>query len=253
MADLREFAQQNQLNFRNEELLQRAFVHRSYVNEYGADGSLADNERLEFLGDSVLSYVVSEELYRRYPDYAEGKLTAIRSTLVRRETLARLAVELRMGEHLRLGHGEEESGGRYRTATLCDVFEALVGALYVDGGIAQVQQFVLPLMAAELDRVDHQALEKDPKSRLQEYVQSTRNVTPRYRTAESTGPDHAKTFVMKVMIVDKIAGVGAGHSKQEATQQAAAMALEQLGQLAPEYKPNPELEARFGFISTVNE
>ncbi len=244
--DPAEFEHAQGINFRDKELLQRAFVHRSYVNEQGALDGLQDNERLEFLGDSLLSYVVSEELYRRYPEYQEGQLTSIRSALVRRETLARLAQAMEMGEFLLLGHGEEESGGRLRTATLCAVFEAVVGAIYMDQNIEAVRHFVLPLMLDELERVEHVALEKDPKSRLQEYVQSTFNVTPRYRMAEASGPDHAKTFVMKVMVGDKIYGVGTGHSKQEATQQAAAMALANLGQYAPEYKADPELVERFG-------
>jgi ribonuclease-3 len=241
-ADIYMFEERTGVRFRDRTLLQRAFIHRSFVNENGVEEGLSDNERLEFLGDALLSYVVSEELFRRYPEYQEGSLTSIRSALVRRETLARLAMHLSLGEYLLLGHGEEESGGRERPATLCAVFEALVGAMYMDQGIDMVRSFVLPLMLAELERVQHQALEKDPKSRLQEFVQSTFGVTPRYRTAESTGPDHAKTFVMKVTIGDKIRGVGAGHSKQEATQQAAAMALYRLGQYAPEYTPNQELE-----------
>jgi ribonuclease III len=246
IVDPEEFERTNQIFFLDKRLLQRAFIHRSYVNENGAEGGLQDNERLEFLGDSLLSYVVSEELFRRYPEYQEGQLTSIRSALVRRETLARLATKLGLGNYLLLGHGEEESGGRQRTATLCAVFEALVGALYLDQGIEAVHRHILPHFVYELEQVKHVALEKDPKSRLQEYVQSNMNVTPRYRTMEAAGPDHAKIFVMKVMIADKMYGVGAGHSKQEATQQAAAMALQRLNQYAPEYQPNPPLERRFG-------
>jgi ribonuclease-3 len=253
VADAAEFERKQQIPFRDKGLLQRAFVHRSYVNENGADSGLQDNERLEFLGDSLLSYVVSEELFRRYPHYQEGQLTSIRSALVRRETLARLAGKLTLGDYLLLGHGEEESGGRQRTATLCAVFEALVGALYLDQGIEAVRQHILPHFVHELERVEHAALEKDPKSRLQEYVQSNMNVTPRYRTVEASGPDHAKTFVMKVMVGDTMIGVGAGHSKQEATQQAASMALHRLGQYAPEYQEAPELEERFGLRSVEGE
>jgi ribonuclease III len=253
VADAADFEQKQQIPFRDKELLQRAFVHRSFVNENGADGGLQDNERLEFLGDSLVNYVVSEELFRRYPHYQEGQLTSIRSALVRRETLARLAGKLTLGDYLLLGHGEEESGGRQRTATLCAVFEALVGALYMDQGIEAVRRYILPHFIHELETVEHAALEKDPKSRLQEYVQSNMNVTPRYRTVEASGPDHAKTFVMKVMIHDRIIGVGAGHSKQEATQQAAAMGLNHLGQYAPEYQEAPELEERFGLRPTPEE
>jgi ribonuclease-3 len=250
VADISEFERQANLSFQDKGLLQRAFIHRSYVNESGGEAGLLDNERLEFLGDAVLTYVISESLYWRYPAFNEGPLTAMRSALVRREMLAKLARRLHLGDYLRLGHGEEESGGRQRQATLCDVFEAVIGAIYLDQGIEGVHQFVLPMMLEELARVEQSALNKDPKSRLQEYIQSTRNVTPKYRTVESTGPDHAKTFVMRVNVADQMAGVGAGRSKGEATQQAAAMALHWLGQYAPEYVPNLELEARFGFTST---
>lgn len=248
-----EFEQINGLSFHDKALLQRAFVHRSYVNENGSAEGYEDNERLEFLGDTVLSFVVSEELYRRYPDYQEGQLTSIRSALVRREALARLATSLNMGDYLLLGHGEEESGGRKRTAILCDVFEAVVGAIYLDQGREAVCDFVLPLMLRELTRVHHKALEKDPKSRLQEYVQSNLSVTPRYRMVESSGPDHNKTFVMRVMVGDKIYGFGAGQSKQDATQQAAAMALHRLGQYAPEHEQDVGLEARFDLASAATE
>lgn len=248
-ADVAHFEQQANVSFRDKALLQRAFVHRSYVNEIGDETDLLDNERLEFLGDSVLNFVVSDDLYLRYPNFQEGPLTAIRSALVRREMLARLANRLHMGDYLLLGHGEEESGGRSRPATLCAVFEAVIGALYIDQGIEGVRAFLLPIMIQELARVEQDALQKDPKSRLQEYVQSVWNVTPKYRTVESTGPDHAKTFVMRVNVAEQIVGVGAGRSKSEATQQAAAMALHRLGQYAPEYLPNSELAARFGLTT----
>jgi ribonuclease-3 len=253
VADISDFERQANVSFHDKALIQRAFIHRSYVNESGDESDLLDNERLEFLGDAVLTYVVSEDLYRRYPDLNEGPLTSIRSALVRREMLARLAMRLQMGDYLLLGHGEEESGGRQRPATLCAVFEAVVGAIYMDQGITGVHNFVLPMMRDELERVEQDALNKDPKSRLQEYVQSTKGVTPKYRTLESTGPDHAKTFVMRVNVADQMIGVGAGRSKGEATQQAASMALNRLGQYAPEYVPNPELETRFGFTTNSDD
>ena len=248
IPELSTFEQQNNLYFLDKVLLHRAFVHRSFLNEAGERAELEDNERLEFLGDSVLNFVVSEELYCRFPKHQEGALTNLRAALVRRETLARLAEQLRLGDYLLLGHGEEESGGRRRMATLCATFEALIGALYMDQGIDAVRNFALRLVGAELDRVQTLALEKDPKSRLQEFVQSTMNLTPRYKTVESHGPDHAKTFVMQVTIDHKIHGVGAGHSKQEATQAAAAMTLHRLGANAPEYVPNPALEAKYGLL-----
>ncbi|MEZ4868431.1 MAG: ribonuclease III [Caldilineaceae bacterium] len=247
-ADVDQLEQELGIQFRDKATLQQAFIHRSYLNELTEEHDLADNERLEFLGDSVLGFIVSRYLYEEYPEYQEGPLTNLRAALVRRETLARLATKLDFGSYLWLGHGEEESQGRDRPATLCAVFEAFVGALFVDQGIPAARDFVLSLMIEELTRVQDNALEKDPKSRLQEWVQSNMNLTPRYRMAESHGPDHDKTFVMLVLIDGKGFGVAQGRSKQEATQSAAAMALDRLGESAPEYTPNPELEERFGLV-----
>lgn len=233
------------VTFKDPTLLQRAFIHRSYLNEVTEETDLSDNERLEFLGDAVLGFVVSEELFNRFPAYQEGPLTNLRAALVRRETLAKLATQLNLGDFLWLGNGEEESGGRNRPATLCAVFEALVGALYLDQGTDVVRRFVLPMTNHELKQTAEAALGKDAKSRTQEYVQRRFGVTPRYREAESSGPDHDKIFVMTVLIDGKVYGVGDGRSKAEATQAAAAMALHRLGQHAPEHVPNPELEERY--------
>jgi ribonuclease-3 len=244
-ADIFTLHEKLPVKFTDLALLQWAFIHRSYLNEVIEESALADNERLEFLGDSVLGFVMSEYLYTTYPDYQEGPLTNLRAALVRRETLAKLAIHWSLGDYLWLGNGEEESDGRQRPATLCAVFEALIGAIYLDQGIEAVRTFVLPLMKAELTETAQTALGKDAKSRMQEYGQRTFNVTPRYREAESSGPDHDRTFVMTVMIAGKVYGVGQGRSKGEATQAAAAMGLHRLGQRAPEYVPDPELMARF--------
>ncbi len=258
------FAATHHLVFRDPDLLQRSFVHRSYVNELspavgpstnpatGSDDNteraLTDNERLEFLGDAVLSFVVGEELFLRFPDFTEGPLTNLRAALVRRESLAGLAKQLEMGSYLLLGRGEEETGGRTRLATLCACFEALAGAIYLDQGMDAVRAFVLPMFRTELARVQQYALDKDAKSRLQEHVQSTRGVTPKYKMVENGGPDHAKTFVMQVKIGDEVVGAAQGRSKQDATLAAAAVALHHLGQIAPEYIPDPELENRYGLM-----
>ena len=228
--------------FGEKDLLERAFVHRSYLNEVDEGVEIADNERLEFLGDSVLGFVVSEMLFERFPDRQEGDLTTLRAALVRRETLARFAEQLALGDFLMLGHGEEESGGRTRPATLCATFEALLGAIYVDQGVDAVRGFALPMIGLELDKVERQALEKDAKSRLQEWVQDTFGRTPRYKTVASDGPDHDKTFTIQVSLGGVACGVGQGRSKQEAAQLAAAHALHRLGQSAPEYVSNPDLE-----------
>jgi ribonuclease-3 len=239
-----------QLNicFRDPALLDRAFIHRSYLNELlDENAELVDNERLEFLGDTVLGYLVSERLYHLFPEQQEGDLTNLRSALVRRETLARMAHELDLGDHLKLGHGEEESGGRTRPATLCAVFEALIGAIYLDLGTDTTKDVIFRLLGADIARLQETTHTKDPKSRFQEQVQANEGLTPRYRVAEAIGPDHAKHFIMLVQVNGRPRGVGEGRSKQEAAQQAAAMALHRMGLPAPEYVPNPELEARYGF------
>jgi ribonuclease-3 len=238
-----EFVKETGLQFQNTGYLQRAFVHRSYLNEASEGFELPDNERLEFLGDAVLGFIASELLYKLFPKYSEGELTNLRAALVRRETLSRFALELSLGDYLLLGHGEEESGGRTRPATLCATFEALIGALYMDSGLTAVRLFLEPRLVAEVNRVARQALSKDPKSRLQEWIQSEMGVTPRYKTIRTEGPEHARFFTVQVTVDKKPFGLGRGRSKQEAAQSAAAMALHRLGQLAPEYSEDSELEA----------
>lgn len=232
--------------FQNKQLLQQAFIHRSYLNELlSNDAELVDNERMEFLGDAVLGYIFSELLYRRYPDQKEGGLTNLRSALVRRETLARLASQLHLGDHLLLGHGEEENGGRHRPATLCATFEALVGALYLDQGTETCRTVLLRLFAAELTKLDQTLASKDAKSRLQELAQEKLGHTPRYRQIDSKGPDHDKHFVMTVQINGSPYGIGEGHSKQEASQCAAAMALYFLGEPPADYQHDLELGLQY--------
>lgn len=230
-------------HFLDHALFRQAFVHKSYVNETKAD--IKDNERLEFLGDSVLSLAVSQHLYDLFPDYTEGELTRLRSMLVRRETLARLARYLRLDEHLLLGRGEEESGGRKRQATLCATYEALLGAVYVDRGFDAAQDFVLKTLEGELNAAIAFNLDQDPKSRLQEYIQGLYNETPSFRNSFTEGPDHAKHYIMTVNMKAGAIGVGQGHSKKMATQKAAGVALFRLGQPAPEYEPDEPLESQY--------
>ncbi|MCB9137650.1 MAG: ribonuclease III [Caldilineaceae bacterium] len=230
------------------DLLRRAFTHRSYLNE-AEDAALRDNERLEFLGDAVLGFIVSEYLFDSFSDYDEGELTRLRSMAVRRDTLARVADSLLLGESLLLGKGEEESGGRNRQATLCAVCEAVIGAVFLDQGIDVTQRFILKALDNEIAQAGEIALIKDSKSHLQEYVQSVFNVTPRYKTLSSTGPDHAKSFVLAVTIAKLPVGVGQGHSKQEAAKAAAAMALDRLGRVSPEYLPDELLEKAYPVVS----
>jgi ribonuclease-3 len=250
-----EFNQLHDLRFSDLRLLQQAFVHSSYLNEQDpADVALNDNERLEFLGDSVLGFVVADILFRRFPSATEGYLTHLRTHLVRRESFAELATELDMGRYLLLGVGEEESGGRLRTANLCDAFEALAGAIYLDQGLDGVHRTIAPRIISKLDKVSYQLLLKDPKSRFQEWAQRVLNVTPRYRAVDSFGPDHAKIFVSKVAVHGAYYGVGRGSSKQDAEQAAAVMALYRVGEPAPEYQPDSELEGRYGLgVNTDGE
>ena len=224
------------VRFNDRALLQRAFVHRSYLHEADEETELQDNQRLEFLGDAVLSFIVSELLFRRYPERREGDLTNLRSALVKRETLSLFAKELRLGDYLLLGRGEEENGGRGRHTTLCDTYEAFIGAFFLDQGTAALRKFVEPRLMAEIDRVAPHALTKDPKSRLQEWVQAAMGQTPRYKTVHTEGPDHARLFTRQVTIGKQPIGVGQGQSKQEAEQAAAAMALFRLGQTSPGYE-----------------
>lgn len=212
------------LQFSDKSLLQRALTHRSYLNEH-PDFPFEDNERLEFLGDAVLDFVTGEYLYHRFPELAEGPLTDLRSALVRRETLARFAQQLELGQLLLMGHGEAESGGRNRPATLCATFEALLGALYLDQGLEVVQQFVQKLVGSTLIDPLSRELFKDPKSQLQELAQNRVQSTPRYFTVAEIGPDHAKEFTVQVTIGGVVYGQGTGPNKQQAAQAAARDAL----------------------------
>lgn len=227
---LTEFEAETGLAFSCKDLLREAFVHSSYANEASLEqGPVSDNERLEFLGDAVLEFVVSRHLYECFPDLREGELTRLRAALVRRETLARLARSHRLGEFLILGRGEEETGGRTRSATLCAAYEAVVGALFLDQGLEAVENFVLPQLSEVLEAVTRRALGKDAKSRLQEWTQAEYGVAPKYHVLESAGPDHDKMFVIEVTVLGHRCGVGRGRSKQEASQVAATQALAVLG------------------------
>lgn len=214
-------------------LLRRALTHRSYINE-NPEEEQKDNERLEFLGDAVLDFVVAVYLYRRFHNMDEGGLTALRAALVRTKTLADFARQLRLGECLRLGFGEEESGGRERSPTLCAAFEAVVGAIYLDRGLAPVQQFVESLVEPALARIMAKSLHKDAKSEFQVWAQGEHNITPHYRVVGSEGPDHAKTFTVQVLLDKEVWGVGKGQSKQAAAQAAAEVALFKAGVNAQE-------------------
>ena len=213
--------------FRDLDILRRALTHPSYVNEH-PEYKIGDNQRLEFLGDAVLDFVAGAWVYRNYPDFDEGRLTRLRAALVRTRTLAQLAGQVGIGEALRLGHGEEEAGGRERDANLCDAFEAVVGALYLDGGLAAAECFVEPLIEPVAEAVLAAEADWDAKSRLQEWSQAELRSTPHYRIVAEEGPDHVKTFVAEVLLGKQVAGRGSGRSKQTAEQAAAWAAWESL-------------------------
>jgi ribonuclease-3 len=223
-AAIEAFAARWGLTFGDLGLLRMALTHRSFLNEH-PELDWDDNERLEYLGDAVLDLLLGEHLYLSFPQAREGELTALRAALVRRSTLARFAEELGIGEALFMGHGEIETGGRERAATLCGAFEAVVGALYLDQGIGGAAALVMPLVEAELSAAQVEVFDKDPKSRLQELSQGALGVTPRYRTVMAEGPDHAKMFTVEVSIAGVVCGVGLGSAKQIAAQEAAIAAL----------------------------
>ncbi len=221
-----EFAERLNLPINDTRLLSRALTHRSYLNEH--PDALEDNERLEFLGDAVLDFLVGAWLYNHFPEMAEGELTRLRSALVRTEQLAEFAQQINLGRSLRLGRGEADGGGRERPALLCGGFEALIGALFLDAGIEAVQKFVEPFLESATFHILAANKEKDPKSLLQEWIQARGFDHPIYRTVNSRGPDHAKIFEVEVLINGQVYGRGEGNSKQAAAKEAAYIALRSL-------------------------
>lgn len=223
------FIQRMNLLFRNPMLLNRALTHRSYLNEHTE--ALEDNERLEFLGDAILDFVVGAWLYNRYPEMPEGDLTRMRSALVYTEQLAEFGREIGLGRAMRLGRGEGQAGGRDRSALLCDTFEALIGAIYLDQNIDKVREFISPMLEEAAERILASRSIDDPKSLFQEWAQSQGYLAPQYITRASTGPDHSKIFEVDVIVNSEVCGSGTGHSKQTAAKLAAKDALERLGLL----------------------
>lgn len=211
--------------FQDKSLLTRALTHRSYLNE-NPDLPYLDNERLEFLGDALLDFVAAEYLYQHFPEMSEGDLTSLRAALVKGESLARFATELGLPPHLLMSRGEDAAGGRSRTPLLAGAFESVIGALYLDQGLAAARTLVEGFIVSEADRIHQQRLDRDAKSLLQEMSQGRLQVTPQYRLVETRGPDHAKEFTVEVVLRDQPYGRGIGRSKQIAEQEAARVALE---------------------------
>lgn len=209
--------------FKDKKLLETALTHKSWINEH--QGIRESNERLEFLGDAVLQFVVSKELYTRFPKKGEGYLTALRSSLVNTQNLYKIAQKLSIGGKIYLSKGEEEMGGRENPSILANTQEAIIGALFLDQGIEKAAKFIKENILTNLEEKLKKPL-KDPKSLLQEYVQAQGYPAPKYQVIKETGPDHAKTFTIAVLIGKKVWGRGTGKSKSEAAQGAAREALD---------------------------
>ena len=234
------------LPVRDLDLLQQALIHSSYLHEH-RDLAAGHNERLEFLGDSVVSLAISDALYRRHPDDDEGVLSARRASIVSTAGLARLANRLELGEYLLLGEGESQRGGRRRPALLASAFEALVGALYLDLGYGAASGFVTALAKPELTSDRPLGALKSPKSRLQEYTQRLSGERPQYRVLDAVGPDHDKVFRVEVMVGGRVIGVGHGHSRRVAETEAAAHGIESLRRSSENEAPgSPDLSEFLG-------
>jgi ribonuclease-3 len=221
------FVRRLNLPFTNFLLASRALTHRSFLNEHAE--AIEDNERLEFLGDAVLDFLVGDWLYNHFPEMAEGELTRMRSALVRTEKLAEFARQIHLGRAIRLGRGEEDGGGRTRQALLCGAFEALVGALYLNAGLPATRDFMEPFLHEAVSPILNNRRQFDPKSLLQEWVQSKGFGPPVYHTVGANGPEHDKTFEVQVIVEGQVYGQSTGHSKQSAAKSAARNALEKLG------------------------
>lgn len=225
--NLTQLQQRLGINFNEPQLLAQALVHRSYLNETTGRG-LESNERLEFLGDAVLSFIVTNWLYQKFPDYKEGLLTNLRSNLVRTSTLAQIANQLEIGQNLLMSRGEKSSGGEKNQSLLANALEAVIGAIFLDQGIAKTESFIKTQLEPFLKQTVSKGEFKDSKSLLQEKIQEKIKETPVYKTLKEEGPDHDKTFTVGVYTQGKLLAKEKGGSKQEAEEKAAEAALEKL-------------------------
>jgi len=216
------------LKFKNKDLLVQAFVHRSYLNE-NPSFHLKHNERLEFLGDAVLELVISEYLYKQYPEKSEGELTNWRAALVNAKMLAQIAQDLELNEFLLLSRGEARELGKARQYILANTFESLIGSIYLDLGYKSCNDFINKYLIAKLPVIIENGLLKDAKSYFQEKAQEKTGITPVYKVLKEWGPDHEKQFVIGVFLEDELVDEGEGSSKQEAEEGAARRALEKKG------------------------
>ena len=215
------------ITFKDLSILRLALIHRSYLHEAPEDAP-ESNERLEYLGDAFLGFVIAEHVFHRFPELAEGRLTALRSGLVRSETLAAVALEFDLGQRVYFGRGEELSGGRERERNLARAFEAVLGAILIDQGFAKARRWTLSLFKDRLKSLPPESID-DFKSLLQEQVQAEGRHPPVYRTIKTEGPDHSRDFTVEVVVGDAVVGSGAGPSKRKAQQEAARDAMGNLG------------------------
>jgi len=228
MKDFKELEQKFNITFTDKDLLTQAFVHRSYLNE-NPNFALSNNERLEFLGDAVLELVVTKELFEKNPEKSEGDLTAWRASLVNSRMLAQVAKEINLASFLLLSKGEKREEGKGRDYILANTFEAFVGALYLDQGLKTTEKFILEYLMPKLPEIVEQGLFMDAKSTFQEKAQEKLQITPTYEVLEESGPDHAKKFVVAVLLDEQQIGQGEGSSKQEAEVKAAEDGLKNKG------------------------
>ncbi|HEW91747.1 MAG TPA: ribonuclease III [Thermotogaceae bacterium] len=215
------------MKFKSLETLKTALTHTSYANEKGLPHSRS-NERLEFLGDSILGFVIAEELFKRFPENPEGSLAKAKAILASEEVLSRLSKELKIGEFLFLGKGEELTGGRERDSILADVFEAIVASIYLECGMDAVRKFINFLFEDKYEKAINEELVHDSKTKLQELTQRKYRILPKYSVVDQYGPPHNLTFIVEVSVNGKVFGRGSGKSKKEAEQKAAQQALRRL-------------------------
>ena len=212
------------ITFTNKSLLKRALTHRSFINE--SSEPVRDNERLEYLGDSVLALVVNEYLFKSFENYPEGDLAKIKSAVVSEDTLAKVAIQMNLGDYIIMGRGEELTGGRRRHSILANTLEAIIGAVYLDSGLAKSKKLVLRLLKKDIQRIDKLSYLRDPKTTLQEIIQKKYKNRPIYTIIDESGPDHNKIYTVKLTVNNQDISVGTGSSKRRAESEAAKKALE---------------------------
>jgi ribonuclease-3 len=242
MKNLKKIEKKLQVEFEDKTLLMTAFTHRSYLNEHPS--AHEHNERLEYLGDAVLEFLVSKFLYLNYSDRDEGDLTSFRAAIVRTEALAETAGELNYGKYLRMSRGEESTGGREKDYLLANTFESVIGAIYLDQGIEAVDQFLQRTHFYKIADIVENRSDIDPKTKFQEIAQEKFKITPEYKLISETGPDHHKTFIMAVYLDTRKFGTGQGPSKQKAEEAAAQQALDSLEDQVKNDIENVEDEAK---------